>query len=94
MGNFKYPRGKRKFSTWASNNTSEESNETSEEWNETSEEFAVPSVENLNYLGEIGVSPRRNKIATRMKLEFHRCGNLGVWGVGLQRDLDPRESHQ
>ena len=28
---FKSPRGKRKFSTWARNKTSEESNETSEE---------------------------------------------------------------
>ena len=29
--NLKSPRGKRKFSTWARNKTSEESNETSEE---------------------------------------------------------------
>ena len=40
------PRGKEKFSTWASNNTSEESNDTSEEWNDTSEENILSSVEN------------------------------------------------
>jgi len=31
VGILKYPRGKRKFSTWRRNKTSEESNETSEE---------------------------------------------------------------
>ncbi|WP_418313095.1 hypothetical protein, partial [Porphyromonas sp.] len=31
VGNLKSPRGKRKFSTWTRNKTSEESNETSEE---------------------------------------------------------------
>ena len=31
VDNLKSPRGKRKFSTWARNKTSEESNETSEE---------------------------------------------------------------
>ena len=39
------PRGKRKFSTWRRNETSEESNETSEESNETSEESNETSEE-------------------------------------------------
>ncbi len=41
----KPPRGKKTFSTWRRNETSEESNETSEESNETSEESNETSEE-------------------------------------------------
>ena len=46
VGISQFPRGKRKFSTWRRNETSEESNETSEELNETSEEMFLAYVEN------------------------------------------------
>ena len=42
----KPPRGKKTFSTWRRNETSEESNDTSEESNETSEVFFLLHVEN------------------------------------------------